>query len=325
MRRFISYQDYLARQRTKNGYRDASVDPSDGEPYESADESYYADASESEQPSEETSTVEISGATPRGKAKKVPREAACDCPPQRKTGWVSVVILLICFGLAVSCAFLMSGGLDLSHLFGGGKVSLSAHSAYCVQMAAPSTAEEAAQVAADVRKKGGGGYVYMTEGLYIVLASAYERETDCDSVIGKLSLTSQAPTKYKIDIPAVTLPKIKDKELRDATQKGYEAVWQAYQELYAATLQLDSGNITASSARLSAAKIKNRFIERIEALEEDASLPSVHIKTTLTAIGAQLEPLTQPGDSDDTLSVDLKYAYLKILHQYAALSKKLST
>ena len=243
-------------------------------------------------------------------------------------GCFGTAVLALSFCIAVVCAFLVSKGLGLGHLRGEvRRVQFSERSVYCVQIASPSTAEEAATISRDTRIKGGGGYIAMMDGVYLVLASAYASEADCDSVITKLSYSDVTAAKYVLKIPAVTLDVQTEEEQTALLRRGYELLWKTYEQIYALSLTLDSGETLAPQAKLAIGKLSEEYGASIASLDElserTGSVTVLRIKSELVGLRNVLDGVYLDLNNDATLSSDLKYAYLKVLWSQAALAREL--
>jgi len=325
VRKYITYTEYLSQQ--KSGSKvchpsQALPCPTDCTPQDGCNEPYGEQAVVVE------GRVEELGGAPRS-TRKGRRRARKEKGAKKTVGCFGSVVLALSFGVAVACALLVSKGLGLGHLRGEvTRIELPARSVYCVQIASPATAEEAASVSRDTRAKGGGGYIAMSDGVYLVMASAYAREEDCDSVITKLSYSDVTAAKYVLNIPAVTLDVEKSDERTAAVKAGYGLLWETYEALYALSVALDEGEQDAPTAKLAVGKLSEEYGMRIEALEgivaDTGSVTVLRIKSELLGLRNVLDGIYLDLNNDATLSGDLKYAYLKVLWAQSSLARELA-
>lgn len=328
MRNFISYSEYLARHPTEYGGIDPEqtceprISSGRGRPLPVRGQFVSPEESDAELCPREPA-VEVSR-TQREESGRGGRTA-----PREKGGAFSVCVMLLCFAIAVASAVLMSEGLGLGHLRGEvTRCTTESHKAYCVQVAAPAEADAAAAVARDLRTRGGGGYIWIEDGVYLVLASAYTEESECDGVLENLVVQKVTATKFVVAIPSVSLDFSADAATAETICRAYDSLWDTYRLLYDLSVALDCDEATPDGVRT---RIGTRNAE-LRAVQDEldrvsdrcADIAYVRIKAELTGLSSQLETIFVDMDHDEDLSADLKYAYLRLLHAQAALAAELS-
>ena len=178
---------------------------------------------------------------------------------------------------------------------------------YAVCLATFDSASEAKNYAEKVKNRNGAGYVVNERG-YRVLASVYEKKTDCESVIQKLTAAGQECSLLKIEIPKV---KILQTELSKTNiTAALNLFYTTVENLYLLSLQIDTLKTTSEEA----VAALNNYAKNIIFSMLKSDLVSIKIKAELTALKSNLTSLASSGNEGYILSAEIKYLQIKILY-----------
>ena len=193
---------------------------------------------------------------------------------------------------------------------------------HAVQIGAFSSVETAETEAAEIKQRGGAGYI-LFDVRYRVFASVYLNESDARSVRDRLMSENGIDSYiYSGAVPAVELTVTASQEKINSISAGYEA-WRTSLELMRKLSDLvDKGNMEPSEAI-------NELFNSIEALNltRDALLPGAGVEdesgvleglaTLLQNMSARSEDFCGRNFADSiAFSAAIKYNYVEAVFEY---------
>lgn len=187
---------------------------------------------------------------------------------------------------------------------------------YAICMGVYSDYDTALIQAANVRARGGAGYVLEDKG-YRVLSAVYPVREDCESVVSKLKPTEERAECYTLRLKSVVLPKEANEKAAHECCDLYLATVRA---LYRESVALDTYTRDETACKL---LLKGLLpASRYAHLEGD--LVSVKFKAEFTALTNQLNQLALTSVSRYELSAELRYLQLQMLTDFDRLRKSIA-
>lgn len=204
-------------------------------------------------------------------------------------------------------------------------------SCYMLQMGVFSSKDNADAEAAQLRARGAGGYVMQDasggETRYRVMASGYEDYESAKSVKDRLVSEGTDCTIYTLTSASAVFKVTAPEESMEGVNAGFEALSNARVSLAQASIDFDKDALTLSDGKALASDILNALeddMQPLTAFAPDGGALS-DILDAYAGIKAALETLAG-GDYESAVdfSAAMKYTYLNITDQYAALTEALA-
>ena len=156
---------------------------------------------------------------------------------------------VVCVGLCVVVAGLLSSVITVS----GVNISSTAFSnfkVYAISLGEYTSKSQAEALAEQTAKKGGAGYIYESDNLYHVLASAYEEENDAKLVQKNLSESGTTSKIIEIEVGEPEFKDISSQQQRKAFLTALAQLKTTYLMLYDISVSLDTEVINETSAKV---------------------------------------------------------------------------
>ncbi|MDD3396977.1 MAG: hypothetical protein PHR96_00300 [Clostridia bacterium] len=241
-------------------------------------------------------------------------------------------VIFSCFisiALCVALADLFSTFITVGSFAGvnGGKIN--AYSIYAVELHQSSIKSSALEQATVVKKIGGAGYVWESEGVFYVIASAYIEENDATKVKENLIESGYTAEILKIDFCEISIGRNYSAEELSALSSALNLFKNTYKNLYDISISLDTLILTETQCRLEIANIQSDVSKKksdFEALFNSKLTPNLlQIKLSMNSLSTLIQQLidyvettTQPFGSK------MKYNYMEILLLHKTLSLQLT-
>ncbi|HOG00562.1 MAG: Sporulation related domain protein [Firmicutes bacterium ADurb.Bin248] len=202
---------------------------------------------------------------------------------------------------------------------------------YMLQLGAFTSEDNAEALAATMQARGGGGYVLEDvsggETRYRVMAAGYEDYESAKSVKDRLVAEGTDCTIYTLMSASAVFRVTAPKDSMAGVRAGFDALANARKSLEAACIGFDRDGLTVAQGKEKAGEILAALETEMEPLASFAPDGGAlsHILDAYAALCASLETLAG-GEYESTVdfSAAMKYTYLNITDQYAALTEALA-
>ena len=239
--------------------------------------------------------------------------------PKKTKIFVSFTVLLS-IALAVGLAELFSSILTISDFafINTSQNKISGFNIYAVSTAKTTNKENVQTLSKENQNKNGAGYVYEKDGLFYILASAYESENDAIKVCENLKNQD-----IECEIIVITVDDIK----LDLSLSGQEKVAfnncftifkSCYQKLYDLSVSIDTSVKNQTECKLEISNLKSDLTKVVSDFEthfnSKLTQDLVFLKLQLDDLDELLESLYQDNQSQLTsFSSVLKCSYIKVV------------
>lgn len=227
------------------------------------------------------------------------------------------VFALVCVGLCVVCASLLSSAITVTSV--SSQASFSKFKLYAISLGSYVSESAAQEFALETKQKGGAGYVYEKDGVSHVLASAYEKENDAKNVQENLLSSGISSTIVEIEIDEPSFS-----EASESQQKVFSAALaqlkSALLKLYDISVALDTKTIDETKAKIQIIEVKTSLETRLEKTTKGTTTIDgifyQQIKNTFSEVENNLDELKNYENVDGiSLSAKTKYAYIELLFE----------
>lgn len=202
---------------------------------------------------------------------------------------------------------------------------------YMLQMGVFSSEENAKAEAAALQARGAAGYIVEDgssgETRYRVMASGYEDYDSAESVKDRLVSEGTDCTIYTCETVSAVFKVTAPEESMTGVRAGFDALSAARKSIAQACIDFDKDSMSVTQGKQAAAgilKILETDMEPLSAFAPDGGALS-KIIDTYGLIQASLKTLSEAEyESTVDFSAAMKYTYLSITDQYAALTEALA-
>jgi hypothetical protein len=206
----------------------------------------------------------------------------------------------------------------------------NAYSIYAISLAKCATVNQANSLVQDIKMRGGAGYVYSANGVYYLLASAYESENDATKVLDNLKEKEQNCEIVKISVGEINLDINLSGAEKTATNNAIAIFKQTYKTLYDLSVSLDTGVKTLSECKLATTtqlttckEVKNNFDQ---VFSSKLTSEVFKIKLKLAALVMNMQSLIEQDIQQGVLfSSALKQTYIQCVLHNKDLAKELAS
>lgn len=194
----------------------------------------------------------------------------------------------VCFVLCIALADLFSTFITVGSFAGvnGGKIN--AYSIYAVYLHQSSIKSSALEQASVVKRMGGAGYVWESEGIYYVVASAYIEENDAKKVKENLFESGHSAEIFVINFSEILIGRDYSAEEISALTSALNLFKNTYKNLYDTSISLDTLILTETQCRLEFANIQSDVSKKksdFEALFNSKLTPNLlQIKLSINSL-----------------------------------------
>lgn len=240
-----------------------------------------------------------------------------------KNKFFVLVFSVVCVGLCVVVAGLLSSVITVS----GGSVSAGSFSGFKVfaislgEFTSKSSAETIAQ---QTSQRGGAGFVYETDNLYYVLASAYEEENDAKLVQKNLTESGISSKIIEIEVPQPEFSGISSEEQKKSFLSALSQIKSAFVKLYDISISLDTGATDETKAKIEVIAT-NRDLEGAhkKISRGESAVDGIYYQQISNTFNEIEDILNELKDYENisgvSLSSKIKFGYISIIEKVADL------
>lgn len=253
-------------------------------------------------------------------------------PKKSKGGKIFAIICIgISFALCVTVADLFSSVITAGNFSGlfatSGKIS--GYKLYAISMF-ESTIEASAKESADsLKAQNGAGYLWLDDGSYHVLVSAYEKQNDAELVRQNLENSGHSPSILEIPLPEISITSNFSAQEKNAISGALEIFKTTYKSLYDISVSLDTSVKDETECKLALADIEN-VVNKIKTNFESAfgskfTNGLLQIKLKIQEVTSLVKELSEYTSTTKVpFSSKIKYNYIEIINLNKKLCKELN-
>ena len=196
---------------------------------------------------------------------------------------------------------------------------------YALQAGAYDSAENAENFAAQLRQKGGAGYVYAEDGLHRVYIAAYMDRADAENVKNRLENEQQMQTGIAVvTVPQVQMTLEADTRTAAELQQIASDAGTYLSELMTMALQFDKGEETLQTAKAQLDTMGQRVQTMEDMLREMGTdtTPAAQLAQYYNTVKEVLQQIAA-AQEQAAFSADIKYGYLDTAFAYKRLAESI--
>lgn len=240
----------------------------------------------------------------------------------------SVVCLVVCMALSLTLADFFSNVITATTFSSStNKIKGGSFSLYAIKLYSATTQTQANALSANAKQKNCAGYVYMTDTEYMILASAYENQSDAQKVETNLKNSEISCEIVTIDFPKLELSVNVSATEKTALENAVSAYRTMYKKLYDLSVSVDTNLSTEIESKIALANIVSDFTKTKASFESifnsKISTELLELKLSLMNVDKILSNLSNFSDSTIPYSAQIKHTYFEILYEHLALAKKI--
>jgi len=231
----------------------------------------------------------------------------------KKLNFLTIFVVLLCFGLAVSLAELFSSVITIGD-FAFLPSSQAKSGSFCIYaLAFYKTTDESStsELAKKIQTKNGAGYIYNKDNVYYILASAYESENDAKKVLEKNETDEFTGEIIKIEVKEINLNMTLSGKEKIALSNSLSIFKKVYASLYDLSVSLDTEVKNQTECKLAISDLKSN-VSKVQA-DFDAHFNGkldknlLNIKLKLSDLSKMLQELLEKDSDGISFSSKLKY------------------
>lgn len=228
----------------------------------------------------------------------------------------SLACVAVCVCLAqVFASVLTVGGLSFTNI----NSDFADFKVYAISLGTYSTKSAAEASAASAHQKNAGGFVYRKDGLFYVLASAYEKENDAKLVQESLSGEGINNEIITITFNEVELQDISTVLVEKEFIESLNIFKTAFLKLYDISVSLDTSVIDITRAKIEIIAVKAEVEGKLESLTKGAStIDGIYYQIIKNKYNIVIQELNDLKNYEEIggifLSAKIKYSYLYIIN-----------
>lgn len=204
-----------------------------------------------------------------------------------------------------------------------GEIRLESRTYYTLQLGAFSSEQNAQKLAGELKGRAAAGYIYSDEGLYRVLAAAYESKDDARAVKEQLMEQNGLDSKVnELVLPAVALRVTAGEEQLSAVQEAFSAADSACSELFEICKGFDKSELTAAQVTARLNDLAASCEVPAKALAGEAEDEAKKLSALLDGMAKDLRDCAaNNGENTVEFSAALKYTQIKEVCAFADFLK----
>lgn len=180
-------------------------------------------------------------------------------------------------------------------------------------------------LAPDYQKLGAGGYIWKNGDYFYIVASAYLNKNDADLVQTNLKNSDIDCEIFSVNFKGLSVCGSFSSLEKKVLQKALNISFQSYQNLFDASISLDTGVYNSSAAKIAVNAVQvaiNSAITDFETLFKNSENEALQkIETMLNGLKKTSSSLASGKlANDQTYSSFIKYHYIEILDNYLSLN-----
>ena len=235
----------------------------------------------------------------------------------KKNKFFVLVFSVVCVGLCVVVAGLLSSVITVS----GGSVSAGTFSGFKVfaislgEFASESSAQTLAQ---QTSQRGGAGFVYESDNLYYVLASAYEEENDAKLVQKNLSEGGTTSKIIEIEVSQPEFNGISSEEQKKSFLSALSQIKSTFVMLYDISISLDTGATDETKAKIEIIAANGDLEVALKKITRgESAIDGIYYQQISNTFNEIEDILNELKDYENisgvSLSSKIKFGYLSII------------
>lgn len=238
----------------------------------------------------------------------------------KKTKILTTLIIIVSLALAITFAELFSSLITIGDFafISTSQNKISGYNIYAVAVQKTTTQSNAQSLAKDIQYKNGAGYIYEKDGIYYILASAYESENDASKVLENLSSQEISGEILKISVDNIDINLSLSGKEKIAFNNAVNIFKTAFKSLYDISVSLDTNVKSQTECKIAVNDLKSNISKVISDYETyfNSKLTEslVFLKLKLEDLENLLKKLYEENISDLTsYSSILKYCYIDVV------------
>lgn len=248
---------------------------------------------------------------------------------RRASKFFILLFSIVCVCACVFVAKLLSSAITVS---GNGitqSTSFQGFEIYAVSLGQYSSKSQAESTCEAIAKKGGAGYIYETNNMYYVLASAYEKENDAKLVQENLSSNGISSKIIKIGVSSVDFSNASSSTQKKAFSSALVELKNAYVSLYDISVSLDTNSYDDAKAKIEIICVKGNLETALEKISKgSSSYDGIYyqmIKNTFNSVVDNLNDIKNYQVTNNiSLSAKIKFTYINLIEEINSLSDLLN-
>lgn len=202
-----------------------------------------------------------------------------------------------------------------------GEIRLDSRTYYTLQMGAFSSEQNAQKLAAELKGKAAAGYIYFDNGLYRVIAAAYESQEDAKAVKEQLMAQSGLDSKVnELVLPTVALRVTADEAQFNAVKDAFSAAETTCSALFELCEGFDKGELSPAMVSSKLNDLATACETPAKALENDA----VELSSLLLGMAKDMRDCAaKNGENTVEFSASLKYTQIKVVCAFSDFLKQM--
>ena len=205
------------------------------------------------------------------------------------------------------------------------EIRLESRTYYVLQMGAFTSEQNALKLAGELKGRAAAGYVYSDEGLYRVLAAAYESKEDARAVKDQLMQQNGLDSKInELVLPAVALRVTAGEEQLDAVQKAFNSADSVCSELFEICESFDRNELTIAQVTDKLNELADSCDIPAKALSGSLGNEAGALSTLLSELAQDLRNCASNNDENTVeFSAALKYTQIKEVCAFTEFLKRM--
>ena len=234
---------------------------------------------------------------------------------------VAMSIIIICLTLTLADLFsslITVGGFSFSE----NNISIPKYTLYAVCLSKHESKVVAEEEAAECKKQGGAGYVYLGNNFFVI-ASLYENKSDAEKVKNQLTEFSNTSSIEEIIINPITISSTLSSDEHNCIENGLLIFKQTFQKLYDLSVSIDTAVINEINARLEINEIGSK-INTIQnnfsiLFKDNVTTQIIAIKQKISQLALKINELVNCS-TQTPLTSHIKNAYCETIFLYQSLA-----
>lgn len=245
-----------------------------------------------------------------------------------KTKILAIIFCLFSLGVVVFFSIGFSNFLTISKIVNINTNYINSDiNLYAISLFSSNNYNESSEYSESVKKQGGAGYLYNSDGKYYVLASVYKSQNEAKSVSANLTNNNIENTILLFKMPALNLKVNLTSKSADVLNEAVSLFYNNYLSIYNYSIDFDKQNIDEIKVKSNIfALLENntKVIENFNThFSQTTNVYLVYIKIYLTKLNGLLKNV-ESVDESINLSSYLKELYCKVISLYQNLYSEVS-
>lgn len=240
----------------------------------------------------------------------------------------TIIMTILTISLTLTMADLFSSLITVGGFsFTSDNLTLSKYNLYAVYTNSLGTKVQAEENSNICKMQGGGGYIYLTESKFFIIASIYENEADATKVLQNLKNSYTSAGIIPISILPISISSNLSINEKDTLESALNVFKNTYKKLYDISVSLDTAVINEINARLSinsiGSEISTICSNFTTIFNTQMTNNFLNIKLKLNELSSAINSLINSSTKEPFTS-QIKYTYSTSLFIYKSLAESLT-